>query len=327
MALSDPYVTLGVSKASTQDEIKAAYRNFAKKFHPDLNPGNSVAEGKFKDAAAAYELIGTAESRAQFDRGETPEQQQEQARRYSEQHSEQHSEQQGRSGAGGSGPYYHETQSGGGRYSSGFGSGMGSDDFFENLFRSASQGRGQGAQRRAPADDPGEDQLYQMSVDFRDAVLGAEREISLPTGKKLKIKIPPGVESGSKLRFKGQGSPGIGSGPAGDAYVEISVRTLNGFTRVGKNLESELPVTFIEALLGAEIKFPTIDGSVMLKVPSGVTTGSRLRVQGKGVLMSPEPGDQIFVLKVVMPKGEQPELREAVRSWGEKYAYNPREEK
>ena len=303
--MKDPYQVLGVTQAATQDEIKSAYRNIAKKFHPDLNPGNKKAEVKFKDAAVAYERIGTPEARTKFDRGETQEQQQEQARSSADR-----------------GPFYHETQADGGRYAYSFGGNAGGDDFFENLFRASSGARG-GARA---SDLAGEDHLYQMSVDFRDAVLGAEREIALPGGKRLQVGIPPGIETGTKLRFKGQGGPGVGKGSAGDAYVEVTVRPLPGFRRVGSDIETEVSISFIEALLGSEIKVPTLDGSVLLKVPPGVSSGSRLRIRGKGVALSHAGGDQLVALKVVMPKKVDPDLAKAVQEWGGKYAYNPREE-
>jgi len=317
--IKDPYATLGVPKSASQDEIKAAYRNFAKKFHPDLNPGNKVAEAKFKDVALAYERIGNVEERTRFDRGETPEQQQEHAQRngYEQDRSSTTS-------SAGSGPFSRHTRQEGGRYADSFGQAMGGDDFFENLFRSAGKNGGTNYRSGMSEDRPGQDHLYQMSVDFKDAALGAEREIELPNGKKLQVKIPPGVETGSKLRFKNQGAPGIGKGPNGDAYIEITVRSLPGFKRVGNNIESELSVSFIEALLGAEIKVPTIDGTVMLKIPSGVTTGSRLRVQGKGIALTKARGDQIVVLKIVMPSTRNSELESAVREWGDKYSYSPR---
>jgi len=300
MRLSDPYSDLGVASSATQDEIKAAYRNIAKKYHPDLNPGNKTAEAKFKVVAAAYERIGTDTARAKFDRGETPEQQQEQAQSYRDAQQER------------------------GRYSNSYGRGMGGEEFFEGLFRSAGQGRTRHQSANMSQDLSGEDRLYQMSVDLKDAALGAEREITLPNGKTLQIKIPSGVETGTKLRFKNQGTPGIGKGQAGDAYIEITVRSLDGFTRVGSNIETELSISFIEALLGAEIKVPTIDANVMLKIPPGVTTGSRLRVFGKGVALKHSRGDQIVVLKVVMPLTPNSELQELIRGWGDKYSYNPR---
>lgn len=299
--MKDPYQVLGVSKSATQDEIRNAYRAIAKKNHPDLNAGNKEREAKFKDAAEAYERIGTPEARAKFDRGETQE------------------AFAGAQGARGR-PFYYETQgSGESRYGN-----MGFDeDFFENLFRQAGQGRGG---RRG--DFSGEDHLYQMEVDFRDAALGAEREITLPGDKKLQIRIPAGVESGARLRFKGQGGPGAGRGAPGDAYVEIHVREHPGFQRRGKDIESEVPVTFFEALTGAEIQVPTIDGSVSLKIPAGVSSGSRLRVRGKGIAQkSGERGDQIVSLKVVMPKNPPPELQRAAAEWKDKFPYSAREER
>lgn len=311
--MKDPYQSLGLSKQATQDDIKNAYRALAKKYHPDLNPGNKEAEKKFKDIASAYEFIGTPEARAKFDRGETPEQMQEQQ----QQHYERARTRQSRSG-----PFYYNTQQEGGRYSQSFGEDPGMGDIFENLFR---QARG-GSTRTQGSSLAGEDQLYQMEIDFKDSILGADREITLPSGKKLQIKIPPGIDTGKRLRFRGQGGPGAGNGPAGDAYIEITVRPLPGFRRVGNNVESELPISFIEGILGAEVQVPTLDGSVMLKIPAGVSTGSRLRIRGKGVAAPKDPGDQIVVLKVTLPKQVNPELQDAVRAWAEKYSYNPRGE-
>ena len=303
--MTDPYQILGLSKNATQDEIRTAYRNLAKKHHPDLNPENKTAETKFKEISSAYEMIGTPEARAKFDRGETEAHAQERARTAQEE------------------PYYYSTQQGepGGRYSHSFGEDMGAEDLFANLFGRARPG---GARARG-ADFVGEDQLYQMEVEFKESILGAERVITLPTGKKLQVKIPPGVETGSKLRFKGQGGPGIGKGPAGDAYVEIRVNPLEGFKRVASNVEAEVPLSFIEGILGAEIKVPTLDGAVMLKVPAGVSTGSRLRIKGKGV-RAKEAGDQIVVLKIVLPKKIDPELQAAIQSWNGKFSYDPRSE-
>jgi len=322
--MKDPYRVLGVEKTATQDEIKNAYRNLAKKCHPDLNPGNKIAEAKFKDASSAYEHIGTPEARGKFDRGETPEQQQAQAQKYSEE--------QSRASQAGGRSFYYDTQQDGGRYSYSFGKDVGGDEFFENLFRSAGQTKSQKSKGRTggiPSDFPGEDRIYQMSVSFKDAVLGTQSEVTLPDGKRLQVNIPPGVETGTQLRFKGQGGPGIGQGTSGDAYVTITVKPLPGFKRVGSEIETELPISFIEALLGAEIKAPTIEGTVMLKVPPGVSTGSRLRLRGQGIPIAQgrplSRGDQIVTLKVCMPKKIDPALSESAREWEKKYSYNPRE--
>ena len=301
----DPDLELGINKTATQEEVKNAYRALAKKFHPDLNPGNKRAESKFKSINAAYEILSNPEIRAKFDRGETPEQMEAAARAHA-------SSRQG--------PSYYDTQQEGGRYSN-F-SGTGADDIFENLFRAS----GRGGKRRGPVDYPGEDQVFVMEIDFKDAIRGADTEISLPNGKKLQVKIPPGVDTGSKLRFRGQGEPGIGKGPAGDLFIELNVRPLKGFARAGNDIETELPISFIEAIEGGEIPVPTLDGSVSLKVPPGVSTGSRLRVRGKGVNKTGVIGDQIVTIKIVMPKVIDPDLAEAVRDWKGKYSFNPRVE-
>jgi DnaJ-class molecular chaperone len=301
MTVADnPYKTLGVSQTATQDEIKLAYRNLAKKYHPDLNPGNKSKETTFKKISAAYELIGTPEMRTKFDRGETQEQMEEAAR-------QQYS--RGRQGSS-----YYDTQQENGRYSEYFHN-ANENDFFESLFRSANK-----TQRH---NQSGEDQLFQMEVDLRDAARGALREIKLPNGKNLQIKIPAGIETGSKLRFKGQGGQGAQGMPAGDVYVEVRVKPLTGFKRAGKDIETEVSVSFIEAILGAEINVPTIDGNVQLKVPAGVTTGTRLRIKGKGITAEP-PGDQIVLIKIVMPKTITPELIETAKQWADKFSYDPR---
>lgn len=281
--MKNPYEVLGVSKNATQDEIKKAYRELAKKHHPDLNPGNKAAEGRFKELSAAYELLGDASARAKYDRGETLEQQQEAASRQAS---------------------YYQTQQDAGRYAQAFEGGAFDEDFLGNLFRNT----------RAR----GEDHLYQLDVEFRDAALGAERELQLPGGKKLKVKIPAGAESGLRLKFAGQGGKG------GDAYVELNVKPLPGFTRNGHNIESELPVTFQQAILGAEVKVPTLDGQVTLKLRPGVSSGTRLGIKGKGAGSGVDRGYHIVIVKIVVPSKPDPALQEAVKAWGGKFDYDPR---
>lgn len=299
----DPYSALGVSKNADQDEIKKSYRKLAKKYHPDLNPGNKEAEKKFKDISHAFDLIGTPEARLKFDRGETEEQQQRQYEEYMKQ-------QRAR-------PSYYDTQHEGGRYSYSFGEDINASDFFENLFGSGRRGGGMG-------DFQGEDVSYKMEVDFKEAALGGEKVITLPESKNLKVKIPPGIESGKKLRFKGLGRPGIGKGAPGDAYIEIQVRPLEGFTRNGKDIEIELPISFMEAITGGEVEVPTLDGSVIMKIPPGVSTGSKLRIKGKGAGPENNRGNEIVSLKIVMPKEIDPALKSAVESLKGQFNYNPR---
>jgi DnaJ-class molecular chaperone len=294
MASFDPYSTLGVSKTSTQDEIKAAYRKLAKKLHPDLNPGNKEAESKFKGVNRAYELIGTPEAKLKFDRGETQEQQEEAYRR------------------GGPSRFYETQNDPHARYSNSF---EGFDpSIFEDLF--GTRARGQNRAR-------GEDHQYSMEIDFNTSILGAEREITLPGGERLRVKIPPGIREGQKLRFAGKGTKGT-NGQAGDAYVEIKVNPSPLFRRTGTDLEIDLPLSLPEVLLGGEVKVPTVDGQVMVKIPKGINSGSRIRLKGKGVPSNSGPGDLFAVVKIIMPEKIDPDLEDAVRKWNQTHSYNPR---
>ncbi|MFH0977087.1 MAG: DnaJ C-terminal domain-containing protein [Spirochaetota bacterium] len=292
----DPYAILGVSKTATDDEIKKAYRNLAKKYHPDLNPNNKQAEQEFKKVSAAYELIGTKEAREKFEKGEFNEQFADSQRR--------------------SGPFYHEFQDADRRYTHYY---EGDDEDFLKSFFSGFAGKGRSM------DVPGQDHLYKMEIELKDAVLGNEQEIMLAGGQRLKVKIPAGVEDGAKLRFKGRGGAGTGKGKPGDAYVEIFIKPSKDFKLEGNDLEIEVPVTVDEAVNGLKIKIPTIDGAVMLTIPPGANTGTKLRVKGKGMPHGKERGDQIVVLKVVLPEKIDPEFNEFIKRWSKDHPYNPRE--
>lgn len=270
----DPYVTLGVPRTATAEEIKTAYRNLAKKLHPDLNPGNAAAEKRFKQVSAAYETLSDPEKRVRLDRGETDESQREGPRRY-----------------------YYQTQQDGGRYSRTF-----DEDLFENLRGAA----GWGFQAEEPE--------YQLEVDFRDAVLGTTREVTFPDGRKVQVKIPPGTRDGQKLRLTGHG------------IVRIHVRPSSKFTRHGRDLETELPISLTEAVLGGEVRVSTVEGAVLLKIPRGSNTGTQLRIRGKGVPEGRTRGDQIVTLKVMLPEPIGPSLENAIREWSKTHSYSPRKE-
>jgi len=302
----DPYEILGLPKTASPEEIKKSYRKLAKKYHPDLNPGNQEAEKKFKALSHAFDQIGTAESKEKFDRGETDEQQQ---KKYEEFMKNQNQREQS----------FYNSQRDGGRYAYTFGEDIGASDFFENLF-----GSGKKHHRKDGFNFPGKDLTYKMEVNFREAALGAEKNITLPNGKKLQLTIPAGIESGQKLRFKGLGEPGIGQGLPGNAYVEIAVEPLPGFKRLGIDIEVEVPISFIEAITGGEIKVPTLEGEIFLQVPPGVSTGSKLRIKGKGAGSGINRGNEIVVLKVVIPKVVDPALKAAIENLKSKFEYNPR---
>lgn len=293
--MRDPYEVLGVAKAATPDEIRSAYRKLAKKLHPDLNPGDKKAEDKFKEVTGAYDLLSDAEKRRRFDAGEidasgTERPQQRYYKEYAD-------------AAGAAGPRYQNT--------SGFADFAQEDDFLAELLRRREQ-----QARRAP----GADRLYQLTVDFLDAVNGATRRITLPDGGSLDVTIPAGIQDGQTIRLRGKGAPSRGEGPAGDALVEISIKPHKFFTREGDDILVELPVTISEAVLGGKVKAPTTTGAVMVTVPKGSSTGSTLRLKGKGVKRRDgSHGDELIKLKVVTPSQPDAELEAFLSKWTPNY--------
>jgi DnaJ-class molecular chaperone len=257
--MTDPYKVLGVNRNASDEEIKRAYRKLAKKLHPDLNPGDKKVESQFKETTAAYDFLSDPDKRRKYDRGEIDESGQPRGFRSS-----------GRPSGG--------TQY---RRSRGFGFGVEDDaDFSEDLF---SDFFGFGKDARDTVKLKGADVSYQVRVPFLEAVLGAKQRLQLADGKNLEVQLPPGTDSGQTLRLKGQGLPGRGGAPAGDAFVEVTVEPHPIFSREGNDILVEVPITLYEAVLGATINVPTIDGRVSLKVPSGSNSGSQLRLRGKGV--------------------------------------------
>lgn len=305
--MADPYKTLGVSPGASADEIKKAYRKLAKKLHPDVNPGNKKVETQFKEATAAYDLLGDAEKRRKFDAGEIDE----------------HGNPKGFGGWGGPG-----TRGWGGAAGHGAGARRGpraadvgvDDSFAEDLFRDFFNfGRG-GNGQRAGVKMRGADVTYKAEVAFLEAARGAKKRLTLSDGKTLDINIPPGTVDGQSLRLKGQGLPGQGGAPSGDAYVEIGVKAHPYFERDGSDILLECPISLGEAVLGGQITVPTIDGNVSLKVPKGSNTGTQLRLKGKGVADAKGArGDQYVRFVVVLPRQMDPELEQSVERWAKNH--------
>lgn len=298
--MKDPYQTLGVARGASADDIKKAYRKLAKKLHPDLNPGNKKIEQEFKEVSAAYDLLSDPEKRARFDRGEID-----------------------ASGAErpGRGFYRSYAESGqGAKYRSADSSFA--EDIFSDLFGGAfgDRARSRGGAR---LNIRGADVSYATTASFLEAALGTKKRLILTDGKTLDITIPPGTEDGQTLRLKGQGMPGMG-GPPGDAFIEVKVEPHPFFTREGNDIHLELPVTLPEAVLGASVTVPTIDGKVSLKIPPGSNTGKTLRLRGKGVRKGASRGDQYVKLKVVLPDTPDAELTEFVERWGRRNPYDVR---
>ncbi|MGH6948037.1 MAG: DnaJ C-terminal domain-containing protein [Kiloniellales bacterium] len=297
--MTDPYQVLGVAKSASAEEIKSAYRKLAKKLHPDLNPGNKAVEQQFKEVSQAYSILGNAEQRARFDRGEIDASGQEKP-----------------SGFGG-GFYRRHAESGRGSKYRPFEAGedVKVEDIFAEFF-------GQGGRQRVKR---GADILYKIGVPFLEAAQGAKKRVQLGDGKTLDIRIPAGTESGQQLRLKGQGAPGANGAPAGDALVEVEVEPHPFFVRDGRDIRIELPVTLAEAVLGASVTVPTIGGSVAMKIPPGSSSGKTLRLKGKGIAgKGGARGDQYVTLKVTLPDTPDKELEDFVRRWSKAQQDNPR---
>lgn len=294
----DPYEILGVSRDAPQKDIQAAYRQRAKKLHPDLNPGDKQAEQKFKNLSSAYEIIGDEERRARFDRGEIDATGAERPQRR----------------------YYRDfadAQSATGDYGNGAGfEGFDADDLFSQFF---AERRGQRFRRR------GADVQYSMEVDFLEAVNGGTRQVTFADGRTLEIRIPPGARDGQKLRLRGQGAPGAAGAEAGDALIEIHVRPHPFYRRDGDDIRYDLPISLSEAVLGGKITAPTPDGPVRATVPENSSSGRTLRFKGKGVpRRGGGRGDVYATLKIMLPPKPDPELKAFVSGWAAGKSYNPR---
>ncbi|MDE2029906.1 MAG: DnaJ domain-containing protein [Alphaproteobacteria bacterium] len=308
--MADPYQILGVPKTATAHEIKGAYRKLAKKLHPDVNPGRKDIEQKFKEVTAAYDLLSDADKRARFDRGEIDAQGQE--RGFGG----------GYGGGFGNGRTY--TRSGGFAHDAGadpFSSFGGMDDIFAEFMGAASRG----GKRAHTGTMRGADVTYSITVPFAEACLGGKKRVTLTNDKTVDVTIPPGVEDGHKLRLKGQGLAGAGGG-AGDAIVEIHIEPHAFFTRKERDIYAEVPVSLPEAVLGASVTVPTLDGQVAVKVPKGANTGTTLRLKGKGVgaAKGGTAGDMFVKLKVVLPDPVPQDLTDFIEKWAKKNAYDPR---
>jgi DnaJ-class molecular chaperone len=296
----DPYATLGVSKTATDDEIRSAYRKLAKQNHPDLNPGKPAAEERFKAISTAYDLLSDPQKRARFDRGEIDASGQERPPER---------------------PFYRSYGDQTGRTKYRTEQNFDPEDLEDILsaFGGGGFGRGQGFGGRGFR-ARGADARYSLTVDFLDAAKGATKRLTLPDGKTLDVNIPPGLKDGQVLRLKGQGMPGIGDGPAGDALIEVQVAPHPFFRREGDNVVVTVPVTMKEAILGAKIDVPTIDGPVFVTVPPYSQNGARLRLRGRGIA----GGDQYVELKPLLPPAEEPELAEFLKTWKPRHPQDPR---
>lgn len=311
----NPYTVLGVSPTADDDAVRAAFRKLAKKYHPDRNPGDKEAEERFKEASAAFDVVGDPETRKKFDRGEIDES----GRSAGPFRNGQRGGFQGSYPGGGEGPW--------GRTASSSAGGASFDDLsdiFSDIFggrRSGGQGGGQagasGGGFQAGPVPRGRDARYRLEIDFLEAVNGGAKRVTMPDGRVLDIIIPAGLEDGQTLRLKGQGeASGYQGGLPGDVYVETTVRPHAEFERDGADIRSEVAISLKEAVLGGKITVRTISGDVALAVPKWTSSGAVLRLKGRG---GPNGkggrGDHYVRLKIALPEGGDTALEDFVKTW------------
>ncbi|MBL0948358.1 J domain-containing protein [Brevundimonas sp.] len=291
----DPYQELGVSRGASADEIKKAFRKLAKDFHPDKNPGDAAAEDRFKRITAAFDLLGDAEKRAKFDRGEIDADGREQYRGFS---------------GGGRGP--------GGFGQGGFGGGARAtfddidlEDIFGGMFGGGGA-RPRGGATRGPA--RGQDVRASLEISLEDAIQGSTRRIQFSDGRTLDVTIPKGADDGQVIRLKGQGVASPRGGPAGDALIELKIAPHALYHRDGADLTMDLAVPLADAVLGGKVAVRTPDGVVNLTVPKGSNSGQTMRLKGKGAFAAGRRGDLKVRLMIQLPGEDVPELIKAAET-------------
>lgn len=278
----DYYAVLGVDRSADAKEIKRAYRKLAQKYHPDTTAGDPAGEAKFKEVNEAYSVLSDGKTRAEYD----------QAR-------DAFARGAFTGGAGGQAQYV--TIDDLGDLLGGAGGGIfgGLGDLF-----------GRGARTRVP--QAGADLETEVSLTFHEAVNGATKSLVVDAGggsRTVQVKIPAGVNDGARIRLRGKGRPGSNGGPPGDLYVRVHAASHPVFARSGKDLKLEVPITVGEAVLGADVKVPTLEGTVTLRIPPGTQSSARLKVTGKGVSTAKGKGDLLVTVKVVVPQDLDDEQR------------------
>src|SRR5262245_12474224 len=306
MAKQDYYSVLGLRRNASDKEIKQAYRRLARQYHPDANPRETAAEQQVKEISEAYSVLSNPESRKKYDR-----------------FGHQAFATGFDSAFGGSGGF-------GGGYTGNLKDFFGGRASFEGLGSIFEEFWGGGRQRTPHGPVSGQDLEHTVDVSFEEAIRGPTTYVEVPrrdgSVERLQVKIPPGVDTGSKVRVAGKGEPGRYSGPPGDLYIAIRVRPHAYFTRQGNDILCEVPVTLPEALLGAKIEVPTIDGKATMTLPAGTQNGRRFRLRGKGVttLRGGARGDHYVTVHVVLPDKLDARSRELLEEFTVRNPIQPR---
>ena len=315
--MKDFYQILGVSRTASEDEIRKAYRRLAKQYHPDVNKGNKEAEEKFKDISEAYNVLSDKKQRQQYDMF---------------------------SGAG-----YGGARPGGFRWEAGPG-GFNQEDFqqygsqadfgdlgdlFSELFQMGGVKRGPYQRTRTTRTQQaeavnGQNTFADVEVSFGEAMDGTKRQINIKRGdkvEKLTVKIPAGVDNGSKVRVAGKGQPGFGGGKSGDLFLHIRVVPHKEFWREGDDLFIEVPITIYQSVLGDTITVPTLTGDKHLKVKGGTESGQKFRIGGHGAPIlgkKNKHGDLYVLVRIVPPKKVPAALKRTIEELAEEYPYEPK---
>ena len=305
--MRDPYQVLGLAKSASAAEIKSAFRKLAKKYHPDQSK-EPKAKDRFAEVGSAYEILGDEKKRAAFDRGEIDAEGKPRAPQF---------EGFG-SGARGAGDFRNFNFDFGAEFSPGRGGGI-DPDILAEMFGGRTTGRGRGPVR-------GEDIPATVTVPLAMAAGGGSVRVTLSTGRSLDVAVPAGVEDGKQIRLRGQGSPGVRNGPAGDVIITIHYAPHPMFKVEGRDLRLDFPITLYEAVLGARVRLPTLDGAVEMAIPAGTSSGRVLRLRGKGLPAAGElgQGDLLATLRIALPPGEDADLRDLMREWRDEKPYDPR---
>ena len=327
--MRDLYQVLGVGRQASHDEIKKAYRDLAKKYHPDRNKDNAAIADRFKDVSSAYGILGDETQRGRYDRGEIDDQGNERPAFQDAWYGN------GRSARGGARGTARGGAQGGtqGGTQGGFGFGGGgrargrpdpfdldeTGDIFSEFFRfsggqteksspGSDKARGSGSRR-------GTDVAYEITIGFEESITGSTRRLKLNDGRSVDVKIPEGIQDGQVIRLVGQGGAGTGDAPKGDALIEVRVAPHPYYRREGLDIHLELPISLDEAILGGDIEVPTPKGRLTVRIPKGSSSGKRLRLKDKGVRRRDETGNMYVTLKVMLPTERDLLLEQLIRQW------------
>ncbi len=329
--MRDPYSVLGVARTANESDIKRAYRKLAKKYHPDQNADDPNAKERFAEVTQAYEIVGDKDKRRQFDHGEIDAEGKPKFQSH---------------GFGGGFHGFEEANAGRGGFGGGFreaGSGPGAGGFaggsFDDILndflggfgggaghrgpRGGARARAGGPQHQAPAKGNNADVVALVTLE--DLVNNNKVRVSLPSGKTVNMSLPKGTVPGDKIRLRGQGHPGAHGGQPGDAMAEVKLKQHKLFKVDGSDLYLDLPVALYEAVLGAKIKVPTLEGAVNLTIPANSSGGKTMRLKGKGLPKKDGTrGDLLVRVQIVLPPNKDEELETLMKAWRDVTPYAAR---